>query len=319
MLFCHGPAVKGLNVPPAVRPPQSGERTYRQELAQSGGQPVQTLIRVPAAGALVVALYEAPPYDLHVPALAVSRLSINFTASRVSGKVEDGRDRSFEAGRHSLFLTPAGAQAHWRKDAASRHLNLYFDGKAFDGDLLEGAALDCCQTWQSPWLNGKVPGVGTLADELARELHQGGLLAAEAADSLSRLILVRVARHQQTRRAPANPISRAVLLHLRDHVMAHLGERILVLDLAAVAGLPPNRFAQAFAAHTGLSPHRFVLDMRLEHATQLLAQSNTSLADIAALCGFASQQHLTSTMRQRLGTTPGRCRAGHRSVGSESG
>jgi AraC family transcriptional regulator len=301
--------------PTAAHLLQSGEQAYRQELAQSGGQPIQALVRAPATSPMVVGLYEAPPYDLRVPALAVARLSINLTAARVSGKVEDGRERSFDAGRHSLFLTPAGAQAHWRKDTASRHLNLYFDVGAFDGGTLESAALDCSRAL----LNGSVPGLGALADELARELQQGALLAVEAADSLSRLMLVRLARHSQRRRDTANPISPALLQRLRDHVMAHLGERIMVQDLAAVAGLPPNRFAQAFAVHKGQSPHRFVLALRLAHATQLLTHSSTSLADVAGLCGFASQQHLTSTMRQRLGTTLGRCRAGHRSVGGEPG
>jgi AraC family transcriptional regulator len=311
----HPAALQSLPSLPSLPSLQSGEQTYRQELAQSGGQSVQILVRDAGAAPLVVALYEAPPYDLHVPALAVARLSVNLVAARVSGKVEDDKDRSFDAGRHSLFLTPADAQAHWRKETASRHLTLYFDAKAFNDSAVENAALDSSLVL----LNGCVPGMGALAEELARDLQQGALLAAEAADSLSRLMLVRLARHRLRRRDTANPVGPAMLLRLRDHVMAHLGERVMVQDLAALAGLPPNRFAQAFAARTGQSPHRFVLALRLGHATELLAQTHTSLADIAALCGFASQQHLTCTMRQRLGTTPGRYRDGHRSVGGQAG
>jgi AraC family transcriptional regulator len=69
----------------------------------------------------------------------------------------------------------------------------------------------------------------------------------------------------------------------------------------------------------GLPPHRYVLMLRLQHAQELLLHSSASLADVAAACGFSSQQHLTHTMRQRLGTTPGRCRTGPRSVGGQAG
>lgn len=294
---------------------QAGERAYRQRLAQSVDLPVQPAVGTATSSPVVVALYDSPPYDLAVPALTVARLSINLTASRVSGHVDERRVRTYDAGRHSLFLTPAGAQAHWRKATASRHLNLYFDSKAFDGATLESAALDAGQ----PLLNGHVPGLGALADEIALELQQGALLAAEAADSLSRLLLIRLARHAQRSKDAANPISQSMMLRLRDYIMAHLGERILVHDMAMVAGMSANRFALAFTTQTGQSPHRFVLALRLTHATQLLVHSGTSLADIAARCGFASQQHMTYTMRQRLGTTPGRYRTEHRSVGGQPG
>jgi hypothetical protein len=123
-------------------PLMAAERSYRQQLAQSGGQPVQTVLRAPAGSPLAATLYDSPPYRLQVPALSVARLSINLSAARVSGAVEGERSRCFQAGRHSLFLTPALAQAHWCKEAASRHLNLYFDAGGFDGHHLEGPALD---------------------------------------------------------------------------------------------------------------------------------------------------------------------------------
>jgi AraC family transcriptional regulator len=287
---------------------QAGEQAYRQQLAQSSGPTAPSLVKslppTPSASAVVVALYEAPPYDLQVPALGIARLSINLVSSRVLGNVDGARVRRFDAGRHSLFLTPAQAQAHWRKDTASRHLNLYFDSSAFDSAALETTAMDLRQ----PLLNGHVPGLGALADELASELQQGAVLAAEAADSLSRLLLIRLARHAQRRKDAANPIHAALMQRLRDHIMSRLGDRIPVQDLAAIAGLSPNRFTQAFAAHTGQSPHRFVLALRLAEATQLLRHSNASLADIAARCGFANQQHMTYVMGQRMGTTPGRFR-----------
>jgi len=36
----------------------------------------------------------------------------------------------------------------------------------------------------------------------------------------------------------------------------------------------------------------------------MLQRGQGSLADVAAACGFASQQHMTSVLRVRLGVTP---------------
>jgi AraC family transcriptional regulator len=98
---------------------------------------------------------------------------------------------------------------------------------------------------------------------------------------------------------------------LVSEIFAHLSERSLVADLARQAGLPPNRFAQAFSEHTHRSPHQFVLALRLEHAAQLLRASNLTLVKVAHDCGFANQQHLCNATRRHLGTTPGRYRRMH--------
>ena len=158
-----------------------------------------------------------------------------------------------------------------------------------------------------------------LVDELAAELQGSGPLAAEAADSLSRLLLVRLARRLVGRGPSANPLTPQLHARLRSYVMAHLAERILVSDLGAVVGLSPHCFAHAFTKSAGLPPHQYVLGLRLKHAIDLLRHAPASLAEVATTCGFASQQHLTSVMRQRLGTTPARYRAANRLTCSPPG
>jgi AraC family transcriptional regulator len=140
-------------------------------------------------------------------------------------------------------------------------------------------------------------------------LSSPGPLNAEAADSLARLLLVRLSRHPRRSANGCNALTPSVLARLRDYVAAHVGERILVADLAQQAGLSPSRFAHAFSEQVRQSPHQFVLSMRLERATELLRHSQRTPADVAQTCGFASQQHLTNAMRGALGITPGRYRA----------
>ncbi len=283
---------------------QQGVAIYAHALRMAGGDQVEALIRGDEVHGVGAALYRAPPFELSVPALTVSWLSVNLTNARVGGAVEGERLRSFDASRYALFLTPAGAPMAFRKDVPSRYINIYFHPRAFgDGD---DAAPPLAVS--QPLFNMVVPGIHGLVDQLVDEMESPTMLNADAADCLARLLLVHLARHLRRAPATSKALHPALLARLRDYVIAHLSERILVADLARQACLSLDCFAAACKAQTGQAPHQFVLAMRLEHAADLLRNSSLSAADVAHTCGFASQQHLTNVMRGRLGVTPGRYR-----------
>ncbi len=292
----------------AVIAPRSGVRdganAYEHVLGSAGGSELRTLMRGDRHATVCAAIYQSPAYDLQVPALPVSRLSVNLTRAGVSGCLDGEKRRSFETDRYSLFLAPAGAAASWRKDSPSRHLTIYFHADALHSNDEVAPVLPLAQ----PVLNASLPGTRQLVDQLAAELDHPSILSLEAADSLARLLLVGLARHLVQATTATCPITNNVLTRLREYVMAHLTERILVADLAKHAGLTPNHFAVSYREQTGQSPHQFVLALRLEHATELLRHSSMRLADVAYACGFANQQHLTNTMRRHLGATPSRYR-----------
>jgi len=289
---------------------RSGVAEYRRMLGAAGGSELAALMRDTDHAAVCAAIYVSPPYDLHVPALPVSRMSINLTRASVTGGVDGERQRTFEAERYSIFLAPAGAPMSWRKSSPSRHLTIYFHREAFE-DPSE-AASSLFQT--GPIFNASAPGMRQLADELAHELDYSSLLNTDAADSLARLLLVRFARCLQHASTSPHPLTSTVLSALREYVLEHLTEKILVADLARQAGLPPNRFAAIYREQTGQSPHQFVLALRVERAIGLLRKSKQRLADVAFACGFANQQHLANAMRRHRGMTPSQCRAGQRPV-----
>jgi AraC family transcriptional regulator len=64
---------------------------------------------------------------------------------------------------------------------------------------------------------------------------------------------------------------------------------------------------------TALTPHRYVIERRIERARQLLEQCELSIATIAVDTGFASQSHLTEFFRRSVGVTPAVYRADHSS------
>jgi AraC-like DNA-binding protein len=77
-----------------------------------------------------------------------------------------------------------------------------------------------------------------------------------------------------------------------------------IADLASHCDLSPRHFARAFKATHGTPPHRWLLRQRTEHAKVLLEGTPNGIGEIALMCGFADQSHLTRVFRGLVGTTP---------------
>lgn len=102
---------------------------------------------------------------------------------------------------------------------------------------------------------------------------------------------------------PPNIMTRVV-----DYIHAHMGEKISLAELAAVAGFSPSHFGRAFRQSTGLAPHEFVLGLRLREVERLASNGEIPLSEVARLTGFSSQSHMTATMHQKWLVTPGEIR-----------
>jgi len=77
--------------------------------------------------------------------------------------------------------------------------------------------------------------------------------------------------------------------------------------LAQRTGVTPFHVIRAFREATGLAPHQYLIQIRVERARQFLAEGTLpSLA--AAMTGFVDQSHLTYHFKKHLGITPGNYR-----------
>jgi AraC family transcriptional regulator len=88
--------------------------------------------------------------------------------------------------------------------------------------------------------------------------------------------------------------------YMHDHMDSDLG----VEDLATAAGLSPVYFARQFKLRTGTSPHRHLRSLRVKRAKELLRNDYMSIAEIALICGFCHQEHMTKVFKMECGTTP---------------
>ncbi len=146
--------------------------------------------------------------------------------------------------------------------------------------------------------------LGMLMQELEAERPFGRLYVDSLAHALATRYLLLDPRSSVTPESSVSSLPARILKRIREKIEADL-EADLTLDcLAEESGYSRAHFLRMFRAATGLTPHQYVLDLRLSRAQDCLRQKNASIIDIAISCGFSSQSHMTTLFRQRLEMTP---------------
>lgn len=91
----------------------------------------------------------------------------------------------------------------------------------------------------------------------------------------------------------------------KELIASHLGDDLSVSRIAQECALSRSHFSRAFKQTTGVAPHTWLLQMRVERAKALLlATPLTGLSRIAQECGFADQPHFTRVFTRLIGVTP---------------
>jgi AraC family transcriptional regulator len=100
------------------------------------------------------------------------------------------------------------------------------------------------------------------------------------------------------------PLTADILNRLKQFVLEHLDQPLDVATLAKITHRSQFHFSRAFTRSVEVSPHRYVVQLRLQRAVEMVRDGKFSLAAIAAKTGFADQSHLTRWVRRVHGVSP---------------
>jgi AraC-like DNA-binding protein len=89
-----------------------------------------------------------------------------------------------------------------------------------------------------------------------------------------------------------------------EYIDSHLQENVALEVLAEIAQLSVHHFARAFRQSLGIPPHNYIVQRRVEHALQLLRNTDLPLSEIAIEAGFTDQSHLARHFRTITGVSP---------------
>ena len=93
-------------------------------------------------------------------------------------------------------------------------------------------------------------------------------------------------------------------LRTEEMLRAHLEGNITVKDLAGACSLSESHFARCFRTSFGTSVHQRLIQLRIEHAKDLLSRTTKSLVEVALLSGFCDQAALTRSFSRMEHITP---------------
>jgi AraC-like DNA-binding protein len=108
---------------------------------------------------------------------------------------------------------------------------------------------------------------------------------------------------QHAESSPDDGPHRAMVDHLKELLAADLQEELILADLARLIGANPYTLLRRFKHHTGITPHAFRTNCRIEEARKLL-QQGMEIADVALQCGFFDQSHLHRHFKAMTTLTP---------------
>jgi transcriptional regulator GlxA family with amidase domain len=97
---------------------------------------------------------------------------------------------------------------------------------------------------------------------------------------------------------------RDVIQEIQAYVMEHLNDDLSVQALAKRAAMSPRNFARVFAQDVGVTPGKFVEDARLECARERLEQSQLTVDEVSAACGYKNAETMRQAFIRQLGVGP---------------
>ena len=139
----------------------------------------------------------------------------------------------------------------------------------------------------------------------AAQVGQGAML-----DALVRQLGVHLLRnHIAVRRSPqieisrVGPVDRRIRLAI-EFIHDNYSRDLALEEIAAAAYLSEYHFARLFKQISGVTPHVYLANLRIERARQLLLETPAPISEVAAAVGYQSQSHFTRVFRAVTGLTP---------------
>ena len=99
-------------------------------------------------------------------------------------------------------------------------------------------------------------------------------------------------------------ITDARLSRVVEFMSTHFAEPLTLEKLAAEACISKYHFTRLFKSKVGQSPYRYLADLRLDSARQMLISTDLSIAQVGKACGYPALSHFSAAFAARFDVTP---------------
>ena len=89
-----------------------------------------------------------------------------------------------------------------------------------------------------------------------------------------------------------------------DHIKSNLHRKLMLADLARLAGISRSRLCYAFKTETGISVGQYLRVLRIQKARELLETTSLSAKEIGGAAGMRDQSHFSRDFKSAYNLTP---------------
>jgi AraC family transcriptional regulator len=258
---------------------------------------------------LYAAIMEEAPFQATEAAIHHPSFIYHLTRpTEVTRKIAGASMERMLIGPRRICLTPGEAAAQWSHNGHPEILQVYLRQSIYESAIADMYGCDFSAAPIVPRFAITDPLLEQLALAIAASLREGTAEDGLYIDTLAQMIAAHLARHHSARskpsRTPPQQIPSWRMRRLIEYIEENLGDDLSLERMAAEVGISPLYLARAFRVAVGQSPHRYVLERRIERAKELLRGTDTPIVDVALAVGFSSQSHLSNWFLRQVGISP---------------
>lgn len=230
-----------------------------------------------------------------------------YTATMQRMERRSGRSLAIGMARSGVVaIIPAGSSARWDIFGPVNVVQLYLPhatlervageaDKASPGELME-------RTGHPDPITSRL--LLSAADVLDGNGALNMLFRQQLIELLATRLLVAHAGSPTAFQPVVGGLSPRVLIRAIERLRSDVDTDVSLAALASEAGLSRFHFCRAFKESTGLSPHAWLRQYRLEQAMNMLRDTDASVVAIAATLGYSSQTAFAAAFRKLTGEAP---------------
>jgi AraC family transcriptional regulator len=143
---------------------------------------------------------------------------------------------------------------------------------------------------------------------LKQEIEISGLDSYLYVESAASMLAVHLLRRYSTQKPMIQEYTGGLPKHKLKEAIAYindnLDQNLSLFEISAIVQMSPHYFASLFKQSTGMAPHQYITQCRIEKAKYLLSKQELSVIQVSQFVGFQSQSHFAKVFRKYVGVTP---------------